>query len=125
MISRFRSPGSRSLGNAGLSKPMAPAAPGYHLEGPVPAPDAASSAGAHDQTPAAGEVIPVVEPSPVPAARPAHAAEPEPESQPEVAAALAAEAPADTIDEPADDGHRSGGRRCRGGPSGRHSRPRR
>ena len=33
-ISRFRSPGSRSLGTADLSKPMAATGPVYHLEGP-------------------------------------------------------------------------------------------
>ncbi|HEY5153359.1 MAG TPA: hypothetical protein VIJ47_01405 [Acidimicrobiales bacterium] len=39
VISRFRSPGSRSLGNADLSKPMAAAGPVYHLEGaPEPTP---------------------------------------------------------------------------------------
>ena len=84
VIARFRSPGSRSRGTADSSKSMAPAAPAYHLEGAVPAPDAASSEGADDETPTVAEVGPVVEPTPAPTPapgtatpgiRPAHAAD--------------------------------------------------
>ena len=91
VIARFRSPGSRSRGIADSAGSMAPVPPAYHLEGPVPASDVASSDGADDETLVVAEVGPVVEPTPAPTPAPTPTPAPMPSATPVLRPAHAAD----------------------------------